>query len=749
MKRLILSIIFLILFAFPIYSQNIKVYGIASKGGKVIRTSVQVQNTVMETYPSCTITVYQTGTLTLASIFSDEIGTIKSNPFTANLDASWFFYIASGRYDIKFSGTGIITPFTVSDVFVNATSGGGGGTVTSVFGRTGDVVYQIGDVPFTGLNFSGSNFNSITTRSASDLNAGTLPDATFPATLPSISGVNLTNLNAANITSGTLNDARLSTNVPLKNTTNTFTQNNIFSSSVGVNTSTPRRRLDVLDGSNAQIRLSAVDNSVYTDLFVDSGGSLNVLPTGNVAFNSVGKQVNPLNNFDQNLGQINKKWLSLHAAELFVETLVAQNTIATIGGRIIVAPSNVLITDLAPSTTIIQVKYNNLASGDRVYMEGNNSVEFMAITSGASVISGGFSYSVTRNLDGTGANQWFAGDALVNTGVAGNGFIDLYSTRGVKASTQLGPTIVGNVRNSSTYNDWGETWAIGNLNGIYGYGSDTYGAAFGKYAAGIPHITVDSVLGFRIYHGLSTVRASWGTSGDLIIGTEASNQSNLFITNTGRLSIRNNTTERIRLDTDGSGFLANNLISWDASGNLTIQDATLKVNAISGVSLQLDTAGLTLTGNNGTSSSYLTWKDATGNTIAQTVAEDGINNGIFTLSVFGPDSGTDNAQLGFHVQSAVSGSGAVDITARSAGISYINFTGNTSFRGIKLTTDGSVIAPILDSAFDMSTASGAFIPTKMSSTARDALTPTDGMVIYNITTNKLQVRAAGAWVDLH
>lgn len=37
----------------------------------------------------------------------------------------------------------------------------------------------------------------------------------------------------------------------------------------------------------------------------------------------------------------------------------------------------------------------------------------------------------------------------------------------------------------------------------------------------------------------------------------------------------------------------------------------------------------------------------------------------------------------------------------------------------------------------------------MTSTARDALTPANGWMIYNTTTDKAQVRAAGAWVDLH
>ena len=151
---------------------------------------------------------------------------------------------------------------------------------------------------------------------------------------------------------------------------------------------------------------------------------------------------------------------------------------ATIGGRILVAPTTLLTADLTAGATSIIVKHNNLASGDRVYLEANGDVEFLAITNNGSG-AGPYTYTVTRNLDGTGANAWAAGDAILNTGQTGNGFIDLYSVRGVKAGTEIGPTIVGNVRNSATYNDWSPRWAIGNLNGLYGYSGSTYGSVFG------------------------------------------------------------------------------------------------------------------------------------------------------------------------------------------------------------------------------------------------------------------------------
>lgn len=79
-----------------------------------------------------------------------------------------------------------------------------------------------------------------------------------------------------------------------------------------------------------------------------AGGSFAVDPVGDVIFNPTGNDVYPANNYDLNLGLLQKKWLTIHGAELWVETLVAQQTIATIGGRILVAPTTTLIADVSP-----------------------------------------------------------------------------------------------------------------------------------------------------------------------------------------------------------------------------------------------------------------------------------------------------------------------------------------------------------------------------------------------------------------
>lgn len=250
--------------------------------------------------------------------------------------------------------------------------------------------------------------------------------------------------------------------------------------------------------------------------------NLRMSPTGDLVLDPSGKDVLPGVGYDINLGALSNKYLALHAAELWVETLVAQNTLATIGGRVLVSSTNILALDLAPSNTTITVKYNSLAVGDTLYMEANGQVEFMVVTAVVGTaqvpwLLGGtislmfapaaatytaYTYSVTRNADGTGANQWYAGDALLNTGQVGDGFIDLYSLRGVKSGTEIGPSIVGNVRTSTAYNGWAPRWAIGNLNGLYGYGVTTYGAGFGDASAA--NLVIDATSGIRIRQGTTT-----------------------------------------------------------------------------------------------------------------------------------------------------------------------------------------------------------------------------------------------------
>jgi hypothetical protein len=79
---------------------------------------------VTRNYPLATCSVFRAGTLTLATIYSDNAGTPKANPSTADTASYFRFYADNGRYDVRCSGGGIITPFTFPDIVIDDSSSG-------------------------------------------------------------------------------------------------------------------------------------------------------------------------------------------------------------------------------------------------------------------------------------------------------------------------------------------------------------------------------------------------------------------------------------------------------------------------------------------------------------------------------------------------------------------------------------------------------------------------------------------------
>lgn len=211
----------------------------------------------------------------------------------------------------------------------------------------------------------------------------------------------------------------------------------------------------------------------------------------------------------KDLGDYNRKWRTLFAAELYVETLVAQSVLATIGGRIIVAPTAKLIADVNTSQTTIDTDYSSFLSGDYLYFAtapgGIAQVEVMKVTSIPSVITGGYRYTVTRNVDASGANSWVAGDAGVSLGNStSKGYIELTSTSTIH--NHLGPTMAIYSRSATTnWNDVKPVVAAGNLRSFVDYGADNMGFATGNDltltpTTGFKGVTIDRAQGVRLFN---------------------------------------------------------------------------------------------------------------------------------------------------------------------------------------------------------------------------------------------------------
>jgi hypothetical protein len=195
------------------------------------------------------------------------------------------------------------------------------------------------------------------------------------------------------------------------------------------------------DGSGylSLVRLTLADR-LYATLVETASGNLTLSPAG--------ASVLPAGTIQKDLGDYNRKWRTLFAGELYVETLVAQNVMATIGGRVMVAPTTKLIADAASGATAIDVQHNAFAVNDYLYLAaapgGVAQVEVMRVTGGPTTVAGGYRYTVTRNVDGTGVNGWAAGDAVV---LLREGYIDLTATS--TALNHLGPTLVTYARTST------------------------------------------------------------------------------------------------------------------------------------------------------------------------------------------------------------------------------------------------------------------------------------------------------------
>lgn len=110
---LLFFITFLLFIPVSASAQNLSRFqGFAEKGALVF--SVTSTSRAQQSYPGATATVYLAGTSTLATIYADNSLTPKSNPFTVDSSGLYSFYALTRLYDIRFSGTGITTPFTIA-----------------------------------------------------------------------------------------------------------------------------------------------------------------------------------------------------------------------------------------------------------------------------------------------------------------------------------------------------------------------------------------------------------------------------------------------------------------------------------------------------------------------------------------------------------------------------------------------------------------------------------------------------------
>jgi hypothetical protein len=187
MNRTLLALVLLCLSSLPAFAIQ-SATGWCEKGGQRVIISNNGQTSsgyFQRSFPSCTITVYLTGTSTPATIYSDGSMTPLSNPFSATVTGQWIFYAPDGNYDVQYSGTGVGSPFKIVNLQLLSSSGGGGGgtgTVTNTGTLTsGQLIRGNGGVNITVGDLAGdiSTSGTLTTTLATvNSNVGSCGDAT-------------------------------------------------------------------------------------------------------------------------------------------------------------------------------------------------------------------------------------------------------------------------------------------------------------------------------------------------------------------------------------------------------------------------------------------------------------------------------------------------------------------------------------------------------------------------------------------
>jgi hypothetical protein len=263
-----------------------------------------------------------------------------------------------------------------------------------------------------------------------------------------------------------------------------------------------------------------------------------------------------------------KGWLSEMEAILF-----AKNTITLLGGWFYVTKNaGVLVNDVNTSQTQIDFG-TTLTTNDFIVFRNPGIVEYMQI---GSLVSG-TTYNVTRNKDGSGANAFVAGTPFAVLGYNGDGRIELnaYDTPRISILKQ-----------GTSYNAQTELIRIGDINGMPGYSSQTFGAYFGDAST---YFKYDATNGAAIRGALyltngdnvSTVLSSKASQTDLntLSGT-VSTHTTQIAQNTSDISLKASQTDLNTLT--GRVTTAESNITINANGissevtNRTNGDATLQ-----------------------------------------------------------------------------------------------------------------------------------------------------------------------------
>ena len=163
---------------------------------------------------------------------------------------------------------------------------------------------------------------------------------------------------------------------------------------------------------------------------------------------------------------------------------------------------------MTTGATTIDVNSSGLANNTDYFLQTSSQTETVKVISAPTTITGGYRYTVTRNINGGGAKAWSVGNTLHATSQqTGRGYIDLTSTATIHNA--LGPTLTTYVRTTATnWDDVKPVTTMGNLRSFVDYTADTFGWGVGNDltlspTSGFSGMTGDAVNGLRQFNTIT------------------------------------------------------------------------------------------------------------------------------------------------------------------------------------------------------------------------------------------------------
>lgn len=331
---------------------------------------------------------------------------------------------------------------------------------------------------------------------------------------------------------GTLADARLSANVPLLNAANAFSSagQTSFAGNVLLGNATANLYLkDTNTGFQSATTLvitPQASNTIRSTSYTSGLLGWNISALGNAEFNNIDVR-----------GAIHSSIFTYNAINVTAGTQVITPSGAKLKSDVVVTASPTYGTttftiDAVDQDGITHAASQLFAVNDIIRLKdgliGDTWFKVTAVSDQTTF------WRYTASIQAGTANVTYrAGQGIPDYGASGKGGIILTADQTNAPYLQMftHAATFSSADASGTLNVTPQL-RLGNLNGAYGFSSDIYGLGAGQYG---------------------TASKSW-----------------LTVEQTNGIRMGSNTTARMQLAVDGSGFLANSSISWDISGNLTV-----------------------------------------------------------------------------------------------------------------------------------------------------------------------------------